>query len=126
MKSEISLAFLNRYISSDFGLGSGEDRLKAALDDNFDDITTLFGDDENGIAERLFDFADQFTKSSGLISTREKAAREEKSDISDDRDRLEIRMASFEKTLRDRYTSLDQTITKLNQTGSALFAALNQ
>lgn len=112
--------------SSDFGLGSGEDRLKAALDDNFDDITTLFGDDENGIAQRLYDFADQFTKSSGLISTREKAAREEKGDISDDRDRLEIRMASFEKTLRDRYTSLDQTITKLNQTGSALFAALNQ
>lgn len=107
-----------------FGLGSGEDRLKDALDDNFDDIATLFADESEGIAMRLYEFADQYTSSSGLLSSREKAAREERDDISDDRARLELRMTSYEETLRKKYTTLDQTITRLNQTGSALFAAL--
>ena len=110
--------------SSDYGLGSGEDRLKDALNDNFDNISTLFADEADGLAVKFFDFTDQFTSSSGLISTREKAARAERDDIADDRDRLELRMASYEETLRAKYTSLDQTVARLNQTGSALFAAL--
>ena len=38
--------------TSDFGLGSGEDRLKDALEDNFDDISKLFTDENEGIADR--------------------------------------------------------------------------
>lgn len=110
--------------SSDFGLGSGSDRLQDALSDNFDDIATLFTDENEGIAVRLYEFANQYTNSSGLLTTRERAAQEERNDISDDREQLERRMTSYEDLLRQKYTSLDQTVARLNQTGSALFAAL--
>ncbi|GGW73463.1 flagellar filament capping protein FliD [Alteromonas halophila] len=110
--------------SSDFGLGSGNTRLQEALSDNFDDIATLFTDENEGIAVRLHEFANQYTNSSGLLTTRERAAQDERNEISDDREQLERRMSSYEDLLRQKYTSLDQTVARLNQTGSALFAAL--
>ena len=36
--------------TEDFGLGSGQKRLDEALEDNFDDISTLFNNENNGIA----------------------------------------------------------------------------
>ena len=110
--------------SSDFGIGSGEDRLKDALEDNFDDIATLFTDENEGIAVRLYDFVDEFTSSGGLISLREKTAKENREDVYADRETLELRMFSYEQILRDKYLNLDQTVAQLNQTSSALLAAL--
>ena len=110
--------------SNDFGLGSGEDRLEDALDDNFDDIATIFTDESEGIAARLSEYLEQYTSSSGLINLREKTAKEEREDVYDDRETLELRMFSYEQTLRDRYLNLDQTVAQLNQTSSALLAAL--
>ncbi|AXT37690.1 flagellar hook protein [Alteromonas sp. BL110] len=110
--------------SSDYGIGSGEDRLKDALEDNFDDIATLFTDENEGIAVRLYDFVDEFTSSGGLISLREKTAKENREDVYADRETLELRMFSYEQILRDKYLNLDQTVAQLNQTSSALLAAL--
>jgi len=110
--------------STDFGLGSGEDRLESALEDSFDDIATLFTDENEGIAARLSDYLEQYTSSSGLISLREKTAKDDREEVYDDRETLELRMVSFEQTLRDRYLNLDQTVAQLNQTSSALLAVL--
>lgn len=110
--------------SSDFGLGSGEDRLKKALEDSYDDISALFTDEKEGIAVRLFEFVDQYSSSSGLISLRERSAKDSREEIYDDRETLELRMVSYEQTLRDKYLNLDQTVAQLNQTGSALLASL--
>lgn len=110
--------------TTDFGLGSGEDRLKDALEDNFDEIAKLFTDDDEGIATRLYDFANEYTSFSGLISIRERSARESRDEVFDERETLELRMLSYEQILRDRYLNLDQTVAQLNQTGSALLASL--
>ena len=110
--------------SSDFGLGSGEDRLKAALEDSFDDIAKLFTDENEGIAVRLYNFVEEFSSSDGLISLREKSAKESRENINSARESLELRMISFEQTVRAKYVNLDKTVAQLNQTGSALFAAL--
>ena len=110
--------------SSDFGLGSGEDRLKAALEDNFDEIAALFTDENEGIAVRLYEVLDQYTEFGGLIQTRETAAKDERDRILDDRAALELRLLSTEQILRDRYLNLDLTVARLNQTGSALLASL--
>ncbi len=110
--------------STDFGLGSGEDRLESALEDSFDDIATLFTDENEGIAARLSSYLEQYTSSDGLISLREKTAKEDREEVYDDRETLELRMVSFEQTLRDRYLNLDQTVAQLNQTSSALLAVL--
>lgn len=110
--------------SSDFGLGSGEDRLKDALEDSFDDIAKLFTDESEGIAVRIYNFVDEFSSSDGLISLREKSAKESRENINTAREALELRMISFEQTVRAKYVNLDKTVAQLNQTGSALFAAL--
>jgi flagellar hook-associated protein 2 len=110
--------------TNDFGLGSGKTRLNDALEDNFDDISTLFNDETSGIAVRLDDLVEQYSSSSGLISLRERSARDEKDSVETAREALELRMTSFEQTVRAKYVNLDKTIAQLSQTGSALFAAL--
>ncbi|MGJ8681842.1 flagellar filament capping protein FliD [Paraglaciecola sp.] len=107
-----------------FGFGSGEDRLKEALTDSFDEIATLFTDETDGVAVNLYDFVEQYTSYSGLIKSRENAAKDVKDQLLDDREQLELRLMNTEQILRDKYLNLDLTVSKLNQTGSALFAAL--
>jgi|TARA_R110002012_G_scaffold322104_1_gene555762 flagellar hook-associated protein 2 len=110
--------------STDFGLGTGEDRLEDALEDNFDEIAKLFTDENDGIATRMFKFAEEYTSFSGLISLRERTAKDNREEVFDQKETLELRMLSFEQTLRDKYLNLDQTVARLNQTGSALLASL--
>ena len=110
--------------TTDFGLGSGEDRLEDALENNFDEIAKLFTDKNEGIATRMFEFAKEYTSFSGLVSLRERAAKDNRDELFDQREILELRMLSFEETLRDKYLNLDQTVARLNQTGSALLASL--
>ncbi|NDW20641.1 flagellar filament capping protein FliD [Alteromonas hispanica] len=110
--------------SSDFGLGSGEDRLNDALEDNFDEIAKLFTDSEGGIATRLYEFTREYTSSGGLLSFREKVAKDSRDDVFSERETLELRMLNYEQVLRDKYLNLDQTVARLNQTASALLSSL--
>lgn len=112
--------------TDDFGFGSGQDRLDDALENNFDEIAALFTDSDEGIAVRLYDYLHEFTTFSGLIATRENAAKDEKDQLADEREQFELRMATFEQIQRDKYLNLDQTVARLNQTGSALLASLGQ
>ncbi|WJG10565.1 flagellar filament capping protein FliD [Aliiglaciecola sp. LCG003] len=115
-------------ISSDneYGIGSGEDRLKDALKDNYDEIAALFTDSENGVAARLYSYTKEYTTFSGLLSTRERSMKDEKDQLGTEREQFELRMSSFEQILRDKYLNLDLTVAKLNSTGSALMASLGQ
>ena len=106
------------------GLGSGEDRLKDALKDNFDQIANLFTDESQGIAVRLYDYVEEYTSSRGLLKSRQDNAKDQKEQIFDERLNLELRLASTEQILRDKYLNLDQTVARLNSTGSALLASL--
>ena len=108
----------------DFGLGTGQDRLDNALEDNFDDVATLFSDEDEGIATKLYDYIEQFISYSGILSTRERAAEDDKEQVLDDRERFELQMLNFEQVIRDRYLNLDLTVAQLNQTGQALLASL--
>jgi flagellar hook-associated protein 2 len=110
--------------SDKIGLGSGDDRLKAALKDNFDQIAKLFTDEEQGIAVRLFDYVEEYTSFSGLLKSREDNAKEQREQIFDERLSLELRLAGTEQILRKKYLNLDQTVARLNSTGSALLATL--
>jgi flagellar hook-associated protein 2 len=109
--------------TSDFGLGTGASRLSDALEDNFDEVSKLFTGDD-GIANKLFDFIDQYTKSSGILAGRETAAKDQREQLLDDRAAFELRLVSFEQTLRGRYLNLDQTVARLQQSSSALLASL--
>ncbi|TDF39431.1 flagellar hook protein [Alteromonadaceae bacterium M269] len=106
------------------GLGSGEDRLESALEDNFDDIVSLFTDPDQGIGTLLEDFLSEFTRAGGLIPSRQTSLREERDLLFDERERLDLQLFNSEQILRDRFQNLDATVAQLNRTGSALFAVL--
>jgi flagellar hook-associated protein 2 len=110
--------------NDNIGLGSGEDRLKDALKENFDQISALFTDESQGIAVRLYDYVEEYTSSSGLLKSRVDTAKDQKEQIFDERLNLELRLASTEQILRKKYLNLDQTVARLNSTGSALLATL--
>ena len=79
---------------------------------------------DDGIATKLYDFIDQYTKSSGILADRETAAKDQRDRLLDDRAAFELRLVSFEQTLRGRYLNLDQTVARLQQSSSALLASL--
>lgn len=108
-----------------FGLGSGEDRLKKALKDNFDEIAALFTDENEGIAVRMYEYVKEYTTFSGLLTERERTVKDEKDRLLDEREQFELRMLNFEQIQRDKYLNLDQTVARLNQTGNALIASLS-
>ncbi|MCV2885468.1 flagellar filament capping protein FliD [Aestuariibacter sp. AA17] len=110
--------------TSEFGLKSGEDRLKDALDNNFDEIANLFSNTDDGVARNLYDYVKEYTTFSGLLSSRERSVKDEKDQLSTEREQFELRMLSYEQILRGKYLNLDQTVARLNQTGNALMAAL--
>lgn len=108
----------------EFGLGSGEDRMKTALEENFDEVAKLFTDSNDGIAKNLYDYIREFTKYGGLLRTREQNYKDEKNNLEDERARFELQMMNFEQIQRDKYLNLDQTVSQLNRTGNALMASL--
>jgi flagellar hook-associated protein 2 len=110
--------------SDKYGFGSGEDRLKKALEENFDQIANLFTDKDNGIATKLYSFVKEYTSFSGLLASRERSVRDQKDQLADEREQFELRMLTQEQILRDKYLNLDQTVAKLNATSSALIASL--
>jgi flagellar hook-associated protein 2 len=117
--NELEISAIDKY-----GFGSGTDRLADALENNYDDIAALFTDENEGIAKNLYDYVKSYTTFSGLLTTRERAVKDQKDSLADERESFELRMIGFEETLRKKYLNLDQTIAKLNQSSSALIASL--
>jgi len=105
------------------GSRSGRDRLNDALENNFDQITSLLSASD-GIAKITHDYIDQFTKSKGVLSERQTALNASLTQISDDRITLDERLSSFEDTLRQQYTALDSTIAQYNATRSYISSVL--
>ncbi|KMT66618.1 flagellar filament capping protein FliD [Catenovulum maritimum] len=109
----------------EFGFGSGEELLDEALDDNYDEIAALFSDDDEGIANRLYDYIYEYTTFGGLLPSREQSYKDQKDQLGDDRARFEIQMSDYETLLRKKYINLDLTVSKLQRTGSSLMASLS-
>lgn len=107
-----------------FGLGTGDKRLKDALENNFDDVVKLFSDKTNGIGKKLFEYVDQFSRTGGILSQRERSVKAEKDALDKERQRFELQMANFESSQRKKYVALDRTVSSLKMTQNALLASL--
>lgn len=108
----------------EYGNGSGQDKLDEALDDYFDQIATLFTDENDGIAVKLYDYVDQYTQYGGLLRSRESAIKDQKELLADERIRVDQQISNYEQILRDKYINLDLTVSRLQRTGTALNASL--
>ncbi|MCC5880386.1 MAG: flagellar filament capping protein FliD [Idiomarina sp.] len=114
-----------QFDTRNLGGGTGEQRFERAINEQFDDIIALFSG-ENGVATRLESTLKQYTKSGGLIEGRENVAKNQKDSVSRERENFERFMEQYEQNLRRRYTALDGTIARLNQSSDFLFQRLNQ
>lgn len=114
-----------QFDTRNLGGGTGEQRFERAVNEQFDDIVALFSG-ESGIATRLESTLEQYTKNGGLIDGREKVAQNQKESVTRERENFERFMEQYEQNLRRRYTALDGTIARLNQSSDFLFQRLNQ
>lgn len=115
---------LNISAVDEFGIGSGQERLDDALESDFDAVADIFTNSSDGVAAQLYDFLREYTQFSGLLKGRESSLKDEKDALADEREAFELRMLSFEGIQRDKFIALDRTVSSLNNTGNALFAAL--
>ena len=73
-----------------------------------------------GVAGQLDALLDSFLQSDGFIASREEGLNESLDDISDDRSRLDDRIASLEARLIRQFSALDALVAQFNQTSSFL------
>lgn len=111
-----SLASLGITTQRDGTLALDSTKLDKALTASFDDVAELLGGDD-GVMKALDSRLNDFLKSGGLISSRNKTFLEQVQDIDDQRDRLDLHMEAYEERLRAQYSSLDLIVANLNSTG---------
>ncbi len=75
---------------------------------------------ENGLSKRFDDMLTNYLSSDGGLSSRTKSINKQISDIDDQRNRLDVRMADLQKRLLKQFTAMDNMLGQLSATGSYL------
>ena len=101
-----------------------DDEISTVLSDDFVKFGQLFAN-ADGFATRLFDLADGFLKTDGIIETRTKGLTETIDGFADDRAALNERLASLETRLLRQFNALDSLLAQLSSTSNFLAQQLN-
>lgn len=110
--------------SSEFGADSGRTRFDRALTENYDSVANFFGGDD-GLSATLDSFLKEFTKSGGIIASKENSLKTQIDKNTKDLDAANRYIASFEQTLRSRYTALDALLGSMQNMASTVTAQLS-
>lgn len=110
--------------TTEFGGETGRQRFDKALDENFDSIAKLF-DGETGIATRLDGFIKEFSQAGGLIATKEQSIKSQLDKNTKDAEAASRYIASYEESMRKRYTALDSLLAGLQRTQTNIAGALS-
>lgn len=108
---------------SSSSLGSGQDRLNSALENNLDEVGLIFAS-VNGVATSMSSSINDYIDTDGVLTLRENSLNERISGIADEWSNLEDRLRSYEETLRKQFTALDSTVAQYNSTGTWLASTL--
>jgi flagellar hook-associated protein 2 len=101
-----------------------DDTLTDALDDNFDDVITLFTADSGssqGIAFLMNDYLDDaLDTTDGIIAGKEEGLQNSIDSLQKSQESMEMRIAKREEILWRQFNSLELLLSNYNQTGSFL------
>jgi flagellar hook-associated protein 2 len=86
---------------------------------NFDGVSQLFASD-NGLAKRLDGVLNNYLSFNGALSARVDGVNKKIGDITDQRQKLSVRLAGIEARYRKQFTAMDSLLGKLQATGSYL------
>lgn len=93
------------------------DVLDLAIANDFEKLDKLFAGDA-GFATQLRDLIENYTGSSGVITTREESLNSQLSQIADDRVSLNLRIESLQLRLTKQFSTMDAIVAQLNSTQS--------
>lgn len=99
-------------------------RLSEVLAEDFVKFGQLFSATD-GFAVRLYDLADNFLKSDGIIETRSTGLQTQIEGYGDERDSLNERLASLETRLLRQFNALDSLLAQLGSTSNFLAQQLD-
>jgi len=104
-----------------------EDAFREALRDDRTNVAALFNNaDETGIADQLFDYLDQATRTTGYLNARSKSngtIDQQIQGLNDQIDRLEDRLVLKENRLRQQFNQLEQ-LTASYQSQSTIISSM--
>ncbi|MEO3879229.1 flagellar filament capping protein FliD [Rheinheimera fenheensis] len=110
--------------SSEFGADSGRTRFNRALNENYDGVAAFFGGDK-GLSATLDSFLKEFTQAGGIIASKENSLKTQIDKNTKDLEAANRYIASFEQTLRSRYTALDALLGSMQNMASTVTAQLS-
>jgi len=105
-------------------LSVDEDKLREALDTDWEGVQSLFQDEAGGVAVRLGDFLENTTKSEGTILTRTDSLQERMDDLDEQITRYEERLEVREKELVRQYTQMEVVLSTLQNQSAWLSSQL--
>lgn len=109
--------------STEYSDTSGQKRFDKALDENFDAIGKMFGN-ESGLINSLDTFIKGFNKSGGIFSSKESSINKQIANNTKASEAASRYIESFEKSLRSRYQALDSLLAEMQRTQTNVTAAL--
>jgi len=109
--------------STEFNSETGKARFDRALNENFDDISKLFGG-EKGLVNKLDSVLTEYTKSGGLIASRQENLQSRLRENTKASEAASRYIASFEDSLRKRYAALDSLLGQMQRQQASVNAAL--
>ncbi len=107
----------------DGSMSVDDTRLSEILSEDFVKFGQLFSTTD-GFAVRLYDLADNFLKSDGIIETRSAGLQSQIDDLGDQRESLNERLASLETRLLRQFNALDSLLAQLGSTSNFLATQL--
>ena len=99
-------------------------KLNSVIDANFDAVSQLFASN-NGLATRFDGVLKNYLSSDGALSSRVDGANKQIRDITDQRGKLNIRLAALEARYRKQFTAMDTLLGQFQATGSYLTQQLD-
>jgi flagellar hook-associated protein 2 len=100
-----------------FELDSG--KLDEVIDNDFSAVSTLFAGD-NGLANKLSNTLDNYTKINGLLDGRIDTMNNNLEKLREDKVRIDVRMESYRKRILDQFITMDSIVGSLTSTGNYL------
>lgn len=101
-------------------LSIDETRLSEAQSNGIEQFITAFAQPETGMAQRIEDILDEFTRAGGVIDTRENGIDARNRSLDNQIDRLDYRLEQTEERYRRQFTIMDGLVSNLQSTGDFL------
>ena len=122
-KSGLDIYSVGIKIANDGTMSLDSTKFKENINDNFNALVNLFSGDD-GVLTELNKTVEEYTKSNGILSTREDELNAKKKGYEAEESRNAVYLEEYEANLRQRYARLDNTIAGYNSSLNYLMSAL--